>query len=83
METETLEGLYVPSSIFNSHYTIISSFVTTQVSMWVWEKKKKYKTKTSSKSGCAIGNTSMNSVVHISKIKSVQAYSRFRHFECV
>ena len=82
METETLEGLYVPSSIFNSHYTIISSFVTTQVSRWVWEKKK-YKIKTSSKSGCAIGNTSMNSVVHISKIMSVQSYSRFHHFECV
>ena len=79
METETLEGLYVPSSIFNSHYTIISSFVTTQVSRWVWEKKK-YKIKASSKSGCAIGNTSMNSVVHISKIMSVQSYSRFHHF---
>ena len=79
METETLEGLYVPSSIFNSHYTIISSFVPTQVSRWVWEKKK-YKIKTSSKSGCAIGNTSMNSVVHISKIMSVQSYSRFHHF---
>ena len=44
METETLEGLYVPSPIFNSHYTIISSFVTTQVGRWVWEKKK-YKIK--------------------------------------
>ena len=44
METETLEGLYVPSFIFISHYTIISSFVTTQVSRWVWEKKK-YKIK--------------------------------------
>ena len=44
METEALEGLNVPSSIFNSHYTMISSFVTTQVSRWVWEEKK-YKIK--------------------------------------
>ena len=40
METETLEGSYVPPSIFNSHYTMISSFVTTHVSRWAWEKKK-------------------------------------------
>ena len=44
----------------------------------------KEKTQTTSKSGCAIGNTSMNSVVHINnKIISVQSYPRFHHFECV
>ena len=39
MDTEIFEGLYVPSAIFNSHYTMISSFVTTQVRRWVWKKK--------------------------------------------
>ena len=39
METETLEGLYVSPFIFNSHYTIISSFVTAQVSRGMGKEK--------------------------------------------
>ena len=39
METETREGLYVPSFMFISLYTIDSSFVTTQVSRWEQNEK--------------------------------------------